>query len=217
MSYGKIIEMDPNKPRGRPPIRSDKEILRAALSAFAALGFEAMSVRALNAKLGVSHETISQRFGSKRSLYFAAVDFGIAEFLATLSEARGNQPNDIDDLDEIGELRATIHSFMTAASRHPELGRLVNQEGLEANERLDYLVANAFDPIARPLVELVARLVEQGIIRPISARELFFFGQAGAAPFNLPQLSSAFDVVDGPIDLADHIDRMTELIMRSIR
>ena len=39
------ISVDGQRNRGRPPIRTDEEILRAALGAFAADGFDAMSVR----------------------------------------------------------------------------------------------------------------------------------------------------------------------------
>ena len=51
--------------RGRPRIRQDDEILDAALRAFASQGYDAMSLRSLNAELGLSHGTISQRFGTK--------------------------------------------------------------------------------------------------------------------------------------------------------
>lgn len=172
-----------------------------------------MSVRALNAELGLSHETIGQRFGSKQALYFAAADFGIAGFFATIAEARAAEPEVLDDIDE---LRATIRSFLIAASQHPEIGRLVNQEGLTRNERLDHLVANAFEPGSQVLIALIARLVERGEIRPTTARELFFLGQAGAAPFNLPSLSAAFDDIDGPLDPMAHIDRMADVILRGI-
>lgn len=205
--------MDGRRSRGRPQLRTDEEILRSALRAFAAIGFDAMSVRSLSAQLGLSHETVRQRFGSKRELYFAAADFGIAEFFATIAEARATQVGDLGDFDE---LRATIRSFLTAAKKNPEIGRLVNQEGLEASERLEYLVRNAFEPGAQALVALVARLVERGEIRPTTARELFFLGQAGAAPFNLPRLSQAFDSIDGPLDPATHIERVTDSIMRGL-
>ena len=206
--------MDEQRNRGRPPIRTDEEILRAALEAFAADGFDAMSVRSLSADLDLSHETIRQRFGSKSELYFAAADLGIAELLATMAEVRATEPPELEDIDE---LRATIRAFLTAARRHPELGRLVNQEGVVAGERLEHLVKHAFEPGTEALVALIARLVEAREIRPTTARELFFLGQGGAAPFNLPQLSSAFDSIDGPLDPATHIEHVTEIIMRGIR
>ncbi|MEI6726183.1 MAG: helix-turn-helix domain-containing protein, partial [Actinomycetes bacterium] len=116
--------------KGRPRVLTNEVILRAALRAFAEAGFEAMSVRGLNASLGLSHEAVSQRFGSKRSLYFAALDFGFADFFAAVAKERATRPAPVDDL---GELREAIRTFMAAASVTPELGRLVNHEGLAAS------------------------------------------------------------------------------------
>lgn len=199
--------------RGRPPIRSDEEILRAALGAFAARGFEATSVRALSAELGLSHETINQRFGSKQALYFAAVEAGVVDFHATFAEARSGWPADLDGLDE---LRATLHSFITAASRHPEVGRLVNQEGDEAGDRLDHLLATVLRPGVEALGVLLRRLVDDGTIRPVTTREVFFLAQAAAGPFNLQRLSAVFDETDGPLDRQRHVDDMTDLILRGL-
>src|SRR6202012_4184657 len=60
--------------RGRPRIRDDDEILRAALHAFAEHGYDGMSLRTLNAEMGLSRGTINQRFGSKEQLCHAAVE-----------------------------------------------------------------------------------------------------------------------------------------------
>ena len=206
--------MNSVRTRGRPPIKTDDEILRAALRSFASRGFEAMSVRALNAELGLSHETISQRFGSKQSLYFAAAELGVAGFNATFTEARAAWPEGLDDLEQ---LRATIHSFITAASQHPEIGKLLNQEGPGDGARLDQLMATSLWPGADSLISLVARLREQAEIRPVTLRELFFLSQAGAAPFNLPRLATAFDAIDGPLNRQTYITSVTETIIEGIR
>src|SRR6201985_594191 len=60
--------------RGRPRIRDDDEILRAALHAFAEHGYDGMSLRTLNSEMGLSRGTINQRFRSKEQLWYAAVD-----------------------------------------------------------------------------------------------------------------------------------------------
>lgn len=199
--------------RGRPQLRTDDEILDAALRAFAADGFEGMSVRALNAQLGLSHEAIGQRFGSKRDLYFTVVDRAIAAFFATMAAARAELAADLDDIDE---LRATIRSLLIAISRSPELGMIVNREGSVASDRLDHLVRQAFEPGVATLTALLARLTERAAIRPTSARTLFFLVQAAGAPFHAPKLSAAFDVIDGPLDPVPYVESITELIMRGI-
>ena len=65
--------------RGRPRLRRDDEILDAALLAFASHGYAGMSLRKLNSELGLSHGTISHRYGSKERLYYAAVDHGFVQ------------------------------------------------------------------------------------------------------------------------------------------
>src|SRR5260370_19715831 len=58
--------------RGRPRIRDDDDILRAALHAFAEHAYDGMSLRALNADTGLSRGTINQRLRSKEQLWYAA-------------------------------------------------------------------------------------------------------------------------------------------------
>ena len=223
--------------RGRPRIRQDAEILDAALKAFAAQGYDAMSLRALNAELGLSHGTISQRFGSKERLYFAAVDLGFATFVADIDQRRrhllaeqlgaddrasdapsGHTGEDTGNHgDDLGELRATIRAFLGAALLRPELGRLMNQEGLQSTRRLDHIVGSVILPMLETVGILLDRLHANGRIRPITARALFFLVTHGAeAPYTLAALSAAFDPVDGPLDPERHGNDMTDLIMRGI-
>ncbi len=203
------------EPRGRPRIRQDAEILEAALRSFAAHGYDGMSVRSLNAELGLSHGTVSQRFRSKEQLWFAAIDHGFATFRAEIDRERSAPPAPTDDLDA---LRRAVRAFLRAAARRPELGRLMNQEGLERTPRLDHIVATVLVPAFDDLGDLVARLVRTGTIRPVTARSLFFLVAHGAeAPFTLTALSGAFDVLDGPLDGDAHVDAVTDLIVRGLR
>ena len=173
-----------------------------------------MSVRGLNTTLGLSHETISQRFGSKRELYFAALDHGFADYFVVAAEERSTFPPDLDDLDE---LRATIAVFVRAAGRRPELGQVINHESFQPGERLDYIFERALEPGMRAVAELVGRLADRGVIEPTSARELFFLGQAGAAPFALSALSVAFNRIDGPFDSELHVQRFTDFVVRGLK
>ena len=199
---------------GRPPIKSEVEILRAALAAFARNGYEATSVRSLNGELGLSHETIGQRFGTKLDLYFAALDFGIAEFFEATIAIRSARPNPDNDLEA---LRETLRIFMTVAADHPELGQLIQQEGLRPSERLDYLVQRGFEPGTAFLGSLLRRLIARREIRPTSIREVFFLSQAGGAPFALSALSTAFDNAAGPLDPVSYIENITDIIMAGLR
>ena len=203
--------------RGRPRIKQDSEILAAALEAFAAQGFDAMSLRSLNAELGLSHGTISQRFGSKERLYFAAVELGFTTFLDDVERRRRLLLGNVDVPDDLDNLRATIGGFLGAAALRPELGRLMNQEGLQRTPRLDYIVDSVVIPMMQGVGAVLDRLRAAGRIRPVSTRALFFLVSHGAeAPYTLTALSSAFDEHDGVLDPQRHADEMTDLIMRGI-
>ena len=203
--------------RGRPRIRQDDEILVAALRAFADQGFDAMSLRSLNSQLGLSHGTISQRFGTKQRLYFAAVDLGFTSFLANISDRRRLALSTIDAPDDLADLRATIRAFLGAAMLRPELGRLMNHEGLYPTVRPQYIVEHVMEPVIASMSELLVRPREAGRVRPVTARALFFLvTHGGEGPFALTASSGAFDSVDGPLDPQQHADDVTDLLMRRI-
>ncbi len=207
----------PPETRGRPRIRQDDEILAAALQAFAAQGYDAMSLRSLNARLGLSHGTISQRFGSKERLYFAAIDQGFADFVADVDRRRTHLLAAADPADDVADLRATVRAFLGAAHLRPELGRLMNQEGLHPTARLAHIVDAIMLPMFGAVGDLLDRLHRTGRIRPVTARGLFFLVAHGAeAPYTLTALSQAFDVLDGPLDPERHADDMTDLIVRGV-
>jgi AcrR family transcriptional regulator len=199
--------------KGRHQILSDAEILHAAFLAFANSGFESMSVRSLNAQLGLIHETVRQRFGSKLDLYYAAIDHGVAQFYAIQAEERTKLPEATGDLEE---LRATTRSFITASMRFPELASVVNNEAASTSERLDHIFRSGFEPGMSLIADLLNRLIAEGVIYPTTLREAFFIVDAGLSPFAQSGLSQAFDAVAGPLDEDTHVDRFLDFVFRGL-
>src|SRR5260370_12645332 len=73
-----LTQTKPERPRGRPKASDSvpiEEILGKALTMFATVGYDGVSLRTLNRELGVSHNLIYQRFGGKDDLWRASVDF----------------------------------------------------------------------------------------------------------------------------------------------
>ncbi len=205
--------MDEPARKGRHRILSDEVILRAAAKAFAAEGYEAMSVRQLNVDLGLSHETIRQRFGSKRHLYFAAVDLAVEHFYTLLTEERLALGAPEDELDD---LRRWVRAFIAASVRFPELSNLVNHEAGTPGERIDYLYRVGFEPGMAFFAEVLDRLVRDEVIYPITIRDAFFLIDAVMSPFSQPGLSLAFDSLAGPLDETTHVDSLIELLFRGL-
>src|ERR1700757_5170575 len=79
-----LTQGKPERPRGRPKASDAvpiEEILDKALIMFATVGYDGMSLRTLNRELGVSHNLIYQRFGTKDELWRAAVDYGFGRLM----------------------------------------------------------------------------------------------------------------------------------------
>src|SRR5258708_25290693 len=188
-----------SKRRGRPkaedaPAALD-EILSAALRAFATHGYEGVSVRRPNRERGVSHNLIHQRFGSKQGLWYAVVDRAFSQQITELATAF--DPTLADPLDQLNH---AIRRFVRYSAEHPELVGLMNIEGRVDSERLDYIYDNYVEAALAPLGRLLEHLQEDGRIRPISLRALFFLiAHGAAAPFTLVALARHFDNTD-PID-----------------
>jgi AcrR family transcriptional regulator len=199
--------------RGRPRIRDDDEILQAALAAFAEHGYEAMSLRGLNIELGLSRGTINQRFSSKERLWYAAVKHGFRQLIVDVNAETARLPSD----DDLSLLRNTIRAFLIASWKHPEMVRLMNQEGLHSTGRLDFIVETFILPALAVPTAAIGRLADAGVVRRIPVRALLFLlAHGAAAPFTLRALSERFDVIDGPLDPACHVQLATDVIMAGL-
>jgi AcrR family transcriptional regulator len=136
-------------------------VLSAALHAFATHGYQGVSVRTLNRELGVSHNLLHQRFGSKLGIWYAAVEWGFGR----LTEELGQAISSSGDPQE--QLRQFIRTFVEFSARHPDLQRLVIQEGGSPSERLTHLLDRYVRPTIAALTPTLQRLARSGRIRSV--------------------------------------------------
>ena len=208
----------PARKRGRPrkqdePV-SPEGILAAALHAFAVYGYEGVSLRTLNAQLGVSHNVVHQRFGTKAELWRAAVDCGFGGLIEEVTAT------DDDTRDPLDRFHHIIREFVLANSRRPDLLRLVNTEGSVPSDRLDYLYSRylvTMEKVVRPIVD---ELAKAGRIRPMPWRSLFFMITAGGtAVFSSEALARLIDPDDpsGPAQARAHADAVADLVTGGLR
>jgi TetR/AcrR family transcriptional regulator len=160
------------------------EIMIAAVAAFSVQGYDGVSLRTVNDQLGVSHNHLYQRFGSKAKLWRAMVDWAFGPLLAHMTDA------DDESGDPIARLRTLIRRFIEYSATRPYLARLATLEGAAPTERLDYLYDNYINPIKSRFLTVFEQLQRDGRIKPIPSEVLFFlitsggtaaFGQAGIA------------------------------------
>ncbi len=194
--------MTPVRGRGRPAsddesTLSTEAVLDAALDAFGERGYDGTSVRELARHLGVSHNLIPQRIGTKEQLWFAAVDQGFGALGASLAEvvADGAEGGDV------AHLRALVVRFIEANARRPALLQIINQEATANGPRLDHLFVNYIEPVRQFGADLLARLEVNGEVRTGSVGLVYFLMTHGAGgPLALPGLAQRFGEPVDPDD-----------------
>ena len=205
----------PGRPRAQDAPLSVDDMLRAALGAFATHGYDGMSVSALSRDLGVSHNLLHQRFGSKEGLWYAAVDWGFGGLADELAKAA--DPTLSDPLEQLAVI---LRRFLEVSAQHPELVGLMNIEGREPSERLTFLYDHYVEPLTAPIGRLLEHLAAQGRVRPISTRAfLFLVAHGAAAPFTLEALARELDPSDpfDPAERAAYISGVVEVLIAGIR
>jgi AcrR family transcriptional regulator len=173
---------------GRPPADAAlpglEEILQRGLEAFAELGYEAVSVRQLNERLGMGHTFIHDRYGSKEAFWRAVMESAIRQVTEEVTAALGKErPGD-----DLAQLIASVRAFHQANARRPHLTRVIDYEAGRDSPRLDYLYAlmSPLNDAGRPIFD---RLVREGVLRDIPwylfhfavTKPLAMYGQAPLA------------------------------------
>ncbi|GGN07971.1 TetR/AcrR family transcriptional regulator [Streptomyces fuscichromogenes] len=150
-----------------PAVPEEESILRRGLEAFAELGYDRASARELARRLGVSHNFINDRYGSKAAFWHAVVDHALGAQLALLSEAD-------PAADGAERLRRVIADFYRSAAQTPLVGRIMVDEFSRDGERLDYLHERYIAPLMQRILPDVESLVAAGRMAPVPADVLFF-------------------------------------------
>lgn len=168
------------RPRGRPnldaeDVMSDEDLLDAVLLAFAESGFEGTSIREVARRLGISHNLIPQRFGSKTDLWYAAVRHGFTYFDRELVEEGKRLGSD-----ELVIFRGLLIRLLELNALHPSLLRIINQEAGRPGPRLDYIFTNFIRPAHEFMENWMEQLAAKGRIRKPPPGLLYFLINHGA-------------------------------------
>jgi AcrR family transcriptional regulator len=173
---------------GRPPADAAlpdlEEILQRGLEAFAEQGYEAVSVRQLNERLGMGHTFIHDRYGSKEAFWRAVLESATRQVADEVSAALGKErPGD-----DLARLIASVRAFHEANARRPHLTRVIDYEAGRDSPRLTYLytLMSPLNDAGRPIFD---RLVREGTLRDIPwylfhfavTKPLAMYGQAPLA------------------------------------
>ena len=210
--------MEAQAPRtGRPPAdespASRDEILLVALRSFADRGYDGTSVRELNRALGVSHNLINRRFGSKEQLWKATVDRWFGELVEALDPTAK-----LDGAgDPVERLRDFVVTFIEVNARRPEMARLMNAEASVGGPRLNYLFERFIAPSLVPAAAIGMQLQAAGRMRPVPVGTLFFLIAHGAtAPAAHRPLAALLGIAEptDPETVRVHARAVAELLIQ---
>jgi TetR/AcrR family transcriptional regulator len=191
---------------------SDGALLDLALDAFADGGYDGTSVRELCRRLGVSHNLVHERYGSKEQLWYAAIDHGFRRLANDLANAAMVVPLDGD---EIVRLRAILVRYVEVTAERPALIRIINQEAARPGGRLDHVYEQYIRP-AHEVADAVLRSLErQGRARRVSPAALHFLvGHGAGGVVSLPALAAKFPGDHG--SLTDQAREAVDIVLAGI-
>jgi AcrR family transcriptional regulator len=185
-----------NQTDARPPVargrrragaESGREaLLSAAMGAFARLGYEGSSLRALGAAGGVDMALVGRLFGSKAALWDAVVDrlaerqAEQAEQLANLADMAREDPDDA--------FRRFIRFFADLSFEMPAFPAFLLQEAANPGDRLDALVSRLVKPFRDRCRPIIQAALDAGVVQGKDADMVF--GMLVAA-ISLPMVSPA--------------------------
>jgi AcrR family transcriptional regulator len=118
------------------------KIVVAAAKAFSEMGFRAASTRDIAARAGVNQGLITYYFQSKQELWKAAA----GRIFDQLQEVLEQPLNDIDAADRRARARERIREYVRFVAAHPELFRLMVEEGKQSDARMRWLVDTHLKP-----------------------------------------------------------------------
>lgn len=140
------------KRRARQREETRNRIIEAAARAFSERGFRGASTREIAARAGVNQGLITYHFRSKERLWKAALDRIFDQLAGTLQEWVGRS----DSADPRERGREAVRRYVRFAAAHPELFRLMVEEGKLPDGRLRWLVDKHLKPLYAGFERLVA-------------------------------------------------------------
>jgi TetR/AcrR family transcriptional regulator len=204
----------PRRP-GRPAsadlgIPGTEQIMDRALAAFAELGYEGASVRELARRLGVSHNFINDRYGSKDAFWREVIGTAQSQVSARLAAILA-EPYD----DELERFRDGIRAFHQAIAARPDLARILNYESMRESDRLDYVFERHIRPVVEALAPGLAALVADGRVRAFPLDVVLFSAIAmTSAVGKAPMLRKLGSTINGPADKL--FDMLSEIVLDGV-
>lgn len=128
--------------RAQQGVATRERIVRAAAEAFAEKGFRGASTREIARRAGTNQGLITYHFRTKDDLWRAAAD----RIFGMLQKSLGESLASLETEDPRERVREGIRAYVRFAAAHPELFRLMVDEGKNSEQRMKWLVDTHLKP-----------------------------------------------------------------------
>ncbi|MFL9929296.1 TetR/AcrR family transcriptional regulator [Paraburkholderia sp. RL18-103-BIB-C] len=135
-------------------------ILNAALSEFAAKGFEAASIRSIADRVGLQHPLITYHYRSKDVLWQAVAEYVFEHILHEWDAYLAETPA-VSAADHVKGMYKTLFKFTVD---YPEFHRFMLQEFLSYSPRLQWLADTVLKPLLNWLLPQIRAAQEEGAL-----------------------------------------------------
>lgn len=159
--------------RGSEVVRG--RLIEAAISEFAANGFEGASTRAIAERADAHQSQIKYHFDTKDELWRRCLDQLLVELDAGILDQVGD-----DTTDPRAVFEASVRGLVRFASARPELNRIMMHEATSPSDRLTWLYEERAAERQAQLIGLWRELLAEGVAAPIDP-DLVYHTLIGAA------------------------------------
>lgn len=195
----------------RPQERAEvtrRKLIEVALREFSERGYDAVTVRDIEVAAGVQRNLLSYHFGGKEEMWKAAA----ASVFNRLEKFTNERQDLARDLSPRERLAYTIRSYVRFSARHPELNRMMIQEGKQDSWRIHWLA----EEFLRPQLAGIRRLVNTD--HKINNQQFlhwYYVFVSGAMMFSMaPEAAVLFDVDVQNDEVVDrHAQTMAALLL----
>ena len=187
-------------------------LLDAALTEFAAYGFEGASTRSIAAAAGTHQPQINYHFDSKDELWRAAVDHLFARLDDTVGRHLRDTPSAIDARTRFAR---GIQAFVRAAAQLPELNRIMVQEATIDSDRLHWIVERHTRPRFETLIADWRALRDAREVPDVDEAVLYYslVGAASLPYVNAPEARLLGHDTLSPAFIDAHADALVLLFL----
>jgi TetR/AcrR family transcriptional repressor of mexJK operon len=148
------VYRSPGRPTRDQAEQRNRELLDKALDLFLELGFERTTIEAITASVGMAKRTVYALYGDKLTLFKAALDRAIGDWIVPVDRLREAESADLSEtLQQVGGI--LVANILTPAGLR--LMRITNAESIRMPEIAEYTLREGTEPTIRFLTDLFRR------------------------------------------------------------